>query len=176
MVLEHKDRIAKLIVEATKQVFDTMIPLDVIVGETYVDDKDPGGATAGVVSLVGLVGSWVGTGSFSCSPDMACKLASALLMSEYSSMNEEVLDALSEVANMIIGNVKTGLEEELGPMGLSIPTVIFGRNFTTRSVGNSDWIVVPFFHGNDRMEVQVCLAPHKGGQTIPRFWMAGIEA
>ena len=175
MILEHKDHIAGLITDATRQVFETMIPLDVTLGEVYVDKKDPG-PSAGVVSLVGLVGSWVGTGSFSCSPEMACKLASALLMADYSAMNEEVLDALAEVANMIIGNVKTGLEETLGPMGLSIPTVIFGRNFTTRSVGNSDWIVVPFFHGEERMEIQICLAPHKGGNTVPRFWMAGIEA
>ena len=175
MTSEHKDRIAKLILEATTQVFQTMVAVEVTTGESYVDPRDPG-PIAGVVSLVGMVGSWVGTGSFTCSPEMACRIASGLLLSEYPAVCEEVLDALAEVANMIIGNVKTGLEEELGPMGLSIPTVIYGENFTTRSVGNSEWIVVPFHHGEERMEVQVCLAPRRVGQTVPRFWMAGIEA
>jgi chemotaxis protein CheX len=62
---------------------------------------------------------------------------------------------------MILGNVKTLLEEELGPMGLSIPTVIYGRNFTTRSVGKSEWTVVPFTCLGEKVEIQICLAPAK---------------
>lgn len=175
MALQHKERMAGFIADATKQVFETMMGIEVRQGEAYLDRTDPAPA-AGVVSLVGLVGSWVGTGSFTCSPEMACRLASSMLMAEYPAMNEEVLDAVAEVANMIVGNIKTGLEEELGPMGLSIPTVIFGRNFMTRSVGNSEWTVVPFFFGEERFEVQICLAPHRDGQTVPRFWMAGISS
>ena len=74
----------------------------------------------------------------------AQRISGALLMQEYSAVDEDVLDAIGEVTNMVLGNVKTALEEELGPMGLSIPTVIYGRNFTTRSVGKSQWTVVPF--------------------------------
>ena len=52
------------------------------------------------------------------------------------------------------------LEARLGPMGLSTPTVIYGRNFQTRSSGNQKWTVVPFALGEDRMCVQVCIAPN----------------
>jgi CheY-specific phosphatase CheX len=45
-----------------------------------------------------------------------------------------VLDAFAELIDMIIGNVKTALEEHLGPMGMSVPTVVHGKNFTTRTV------------------------------------------
>jgi chemotaxis protein CheX len=64
--------------------------------------------------------------------------------------------------------VKTQLEEELGPMGLSIPTVIYGRNFTTRSVGRSEWIVVPFECLSERVEVHLCLVPSKENKTAQR--------
>ena len=57
--------------------------------------------------MVGVAGSWTGTGHMSCSPQFAQKLAGALLMTEYDSVNEDVLDAVAEVANMIVGNVKT---------------------------------------------------------------------
>ncbi len=173
--MEHKERMVNLISDSTRHVFETMITLPLEQGEPYIDRNDHG-PNAGVVSLIGLVGSWVGTGSFSCSPSMACRIASSFLMAEYPAVNEEVLDAVAEVTNMIIGNVKTGLEEQIGPMGLSIPTVIFGRNFSTRSVGNSEWTVVPFFCASDRIEVQVCLAPHRQGQTVPRFWMTGVQS
>ena len=175
MALEHKDRVAGLITDSTKQVFETMIGMEVHPGEPYLERNDPG-PTEGVVSLVGLVGSWVGTGSFMCSPAIACRLASAMLMTDYSAVNQDVLDAVAEIANMIVGNIKTGIEEDLGPMGLSIPTVIYGRNFMTRSVGNSAWVVVPFLLNGERFEVQICLAPHRNGQTVPRFWMAGIHS
>ena len=52
-----------------------------------------------------------------------------MLMTEASAVNEEVLDAMAELTNMVIGNVKTKLESQLGPLGLSIPTVVYGRNF-----------------------------------------------
>jgi len=70
-----------------------------------------------------------------------------------------VLDAVAELANIIIGNAKNLLEEELGPMGMSIPTVIFGRNFTTRSAGQGEWIVAPFHCEGERLEVRMHLAP-----------------
>jgi len=65
---------------------------------------------------------------------------------------------VAEVTNMIIGNVKTTLENRLGSMGLSTPTVIYGRNFQTRSGGKQEWTVVPFESEGSRMCVQLCLA------------------
>ena len=50
---------------------------------------------------------------------------------------------MAELTNMIIGSVKTDLESQLGPLGLSIPTVVFGRNFKTRSAGTAEWIARP---------------------------------
>ena len=44
---------------------------------------------------------------------------------------DEVLDAVGELTNMIIGTVKNGLEEHLGPMQLSVPTVVYGKNIRT---------------------------------------------
>ena len=56
-------------------------------------------------------------------------------MTESPAVNEEVLDAVGELTNMIIGNVKTVAEAIVGPLNLSVPTVIYGRNFTSRSLG-----------------------------------------
>jgi chemotaxis protein CheX len=82
-------------------------------------------------------------------------------MSDATSVNEEVLDAVGEVANMIIGNFKTMVEEHLGPLGLSIPTVIYGRNFTSRSLGTNSWIVLPFSCDGEVITIRCCLAPAK---------------
>lgn len=166
-----------LIVTAAREVSTTMLNLDLQPGKAYLKQNEPG-PTDGVVSLIGLAGEWVGTGSVSCSSGCACLLSSQLLMSKFEAVNEEVLDAVAEITNMIIGNVKTHLEERLGRLGLSIPTVVYGLNFTTRSIGKNEWIVVPFHHGEHRMEVLLCLAPNRDrsardGGAITR---CGIES
>jgi chemotaxis protein CheX len=81
-------------------------------------------------------------------------------MAEFEAVNEEVLDAMAELTNMIIGSFKTNIEERLGPMGLSIPTVIYGRNFTTRSLSRNDWTLVPFECEEGGFNIHVCLAPN----------------
>ena len=83
-------------------------------------------------------------------------------MTPYDAIDEDVLDAVAEVTNMIIGNVKTALENRLGAMGLSTPTVIYGRNFQTRSSGNQEWTVVPFDAG-ERADVRASVhRPERG--------------
>jgi chemotaxis protein CheX len=159
---------------ATNEVFSMMLNLELTPSEVFVEKEEPAPAS-GVVSLIGLAGPWVGSGSLSCTAEFACKIASQLLDTQYPSMNEDVLDAVAEVTNMIIGNVKSALEDRLGAMGLSTPTVIYGRNFQTRSAGNQEWTVVPFLLEGERMCVQMCIVPNmdaakktpRGGFPIP---------
>jgi len=157
----NQELIVTAVAKATSEVFSTMLGTEVNLGRPSTE-RVPN-VSDGVVAFLGLAGRWTGTGMLSCSPNLACRLASQLLMSEYEpgseAVNEEVLDAVAEIANMVIGNVKNILEEELGPMGMSIPTVIFGRNFTTRSVGQGEWTLIPFDCSGERLEVRICLAP-----------------
>jgi chemotaxis protein CheX len=110
-----------------------------------------------------------------CTGQFACKIASFFLQEDFAAVTEDVLDSVAELTNMIIGNVKTHLENRVGAMGLSTPTVIYGRNFQTRSVRNQKWTVVPFSLEGDRMCVQMCIMPnpdesHQGkraGYPIP---------
>jgi chemotaxis protein CheX len=155
-----EDELVQAIRAATDEVFSTMLNLSVTAGEVFFE-KEEAVPSSGVVSLIGLAGSWVGSGSLACAAGCAAKIASALLGTPYTAIDEDVLDAVAEVTNMIIGNVKTALESRLGAMGLSTPTVIYGRNFQTRSSGNQKWTVVPFELGEDRMCVQVCIAPNE---------------
>ncbi|MGJ5818816.1 chemotaxis protein CheX [Paludibaculum fermentans] len=154
------ERLVAMIRQATKDVFGTMLGIELEDHPEYLGVTAPG-PSEGVLAIVGLAGAWAGSGSFSCSALMAQKISGQLLMQEYAAIDDEVLDAIGEVTNMVLGNVKTVLEEELGPMGLSIPTVIYGRNFTTRSVGKSQWTVVPFQCMGELVEVHLCLEPGK---------------
>lgn len=163
------DEITEMIRHATQSVFSMMLGIELESCDSFVEE-DPPGPSEGVLALIGLAGTWAGSGTFSCSAEMARKISSSLLMAEYESINDEVLDAIGEVTNMVLGNVKTSLEEKLGPMGLSIPTVVYGRNFTTRSMAKASWSVVPFKLGGETIKVHLCLAPSR---ETPKITTAG---
>jgi chemotaxis protein CheX len=152
---------------STEEVFSTMLNLGVTTGVPSVEKEVATDPTTGVVALVGLAGSWIGTGSLSCSVQFACKMSGQFLMAEFDSMNEEVLDSVAEIANMVVGNVKTVLEEKAGRMGLSTPTVILGHNLQTHSAHSHEWTVVPFTCGEERLFVQMCLARNKDSVKTP---------
>jgi chemotaxis protein CheX len=148
---------------ATQEVFTTMLSDRAVAGEAY-SERSVAGNSEGVVALIGMTGSWVGTGILTCPATLACKLSALLLMSEPAghAVNEEVLDSVAEIANMIIGNVKNLLEEQVGELNLSIPTVVYGRNLMTRSVNDGEWVVVPFECEGERLDVRICLVPNSG--------------
>jgi len=141
---------------ATMEVFSTMLGVELEPCEVAVEAGEPE-ANDGVVSLIGLAGPWMGTGSVTCSPELACRVCGQMLMTEVPAVNEEVLDAVAELTNMIIGGVKNRLEPNLGPLCLSIPTVVFGRNFRTKSAGTAEWIVLRFPWEGDQLVVKMCL-------------------
>ena len=127
---------------AAAEVFSTMLGLEIEPCATHSDRACPS-INDGVMAFVGITGPWVGNGIISCTAELACQLCAALLMTEAEAVTEEVLDAVGEIANMVIGNFKTAAETVVGPLGLTVPTVIYGKNFISRSLGNNDWIVMP---------------------------------
>jgi chemotaxis protein CheX len=163
-VISHQDIVAA-IRASTADVFATMLGLEITAEDMQTEPAVTAAPSSGVVSLIGLAGNWCGTGSLACTLAFACRMATHLVATPYDSVNEDVLDAAGEITNMIIGNVKTVLEEKVGPMGLSSPTVIYGRNFQTRSARIHEWIIVPFACGEERLFVQMCLAPNPDSRS-----------
>ena len=152
------DILVNCINHACTQVFSTMMGVALPPGEASVDTVTPD-ANDGVVSLIGMAGTWTGTGSIGCSAPLACRICNQLLMTEVQAVNEEVLDAVAELTNMVVGSVKTDLEQHLGPLGLSIPTVVYGRNFKMRSTKTTEWTTLRFMWEEEPLLVRISLAP-----------------
>lgn len=162
--MKLEEIIIQAITGSTRDVFSTMLGVELGPWESYTEAIAPE-ANDGVVALVGIAGPWTGTGILSCSPRLACRVCAQMLMTESTSINEEVLDAVAELTNMIIGGTKTALEAKLGPLGLSIPTVVYGRNFRTKSAIHVEWVVARFQWDEEPFEVKLALA--LTGQTQP---------
>lgn len=155
--------VVELIRDSTRTLFETMMdavpePLPDYRTSTVKDSNES------VFCLIGFSGEMMGSGSLHCSGACARKLASALLMGEYPQVDAEVLDAVAEVTNMILGNFKTAVEERHGIIGISTPTVIYGQQYAARNFGASDWIVVPFRYHDTEFDVRMSLQPDKAGK------------
>jgi chemotaxis protein CheX len=156
----NTDEIVGLLRQSASDVFSTMLGLEVELGPSRTETSGPT-VGDGVLAVVGVGGPLTGAGWFLCSATCARELCSRLLMTEVKAVDEEVLDAIGEITNMIVGSFKTALEERVGPLGLSIPTVIYGRNFTSRSVAQEAWTVQPLSCMGEALEIRVCLSPSK---------------
>jgi len=154
----NRQEVINAVHSSTAEVFSTMLGLEVQPADVHTDKASPA-VNEGVMAFVGIAGPWVGSGVICCSAAFACRLCELFLMTEAPAVNEEVLDAVGELANMVIGNFKTAAEAVVGALGLSVPTVIYGRNFTSKSLGNNDWLVMPFTCGDESFEIRVWFAP-----------------
>lgn len=169
---EMHERLVEEIIQATQSVLSMMMDLDAKPGTPTLDSAGPG-PIGGVLAMISLVGPWAGAGVVGCDEKMACRLAKSLLMCECPEVNDDVLDAMGEVANMVIGTVKNSLESTVGAMSLGIPTVTFGKEFSTRSTLKETWSLVPFQCDGRELFVQILLAessrlPNSGRSGHPR--------
>jgi chemotaxis protein CheX len=163
----HAD-IGRAISHAVIEVFSTMLATEVTGGEAVIRKSEPE-YHSNVVALLGLTGDWSGSGQLAVEPAFACRIASLMLMAEYDAVNEDVLDAVAEIANMVIGNIKNELEPRLGPMGLSTPTIVFGGDFGTRVAGSPERVIMPFTCPDGTMHVQILLAPRHNEASLHRL-------
>lgn len=115
------------------------------------------GPQDGVFATVGMAGRCTGSGTIAMNEALACKLAGTFMMSEYTSVNGDVLDAIGEMANMVVGNVKTELEGLMGSIGLSIPTVVYGRNFRTKNLSKTEVVTINFLCDGNELSVSLAL-------------------
>lgn len=115
--------------EVVASVFDTMLRTDV---EESFEVPPPRGEM--VTAAVYLTGAFQGAVLLHCPPWQACGLAAQFLKrTPPSSVDDDVLDVMGELANMIAGNLKSTL---LPGTHLSIPSITQGPDSTLRLCGS----------------------------------------
>lgn len=146
--------------DATTEVFATMLDMQVRMTDEPSDART---SDSGLISLVGITGDWGGSGVFCCTPALAETICVRMLGCEPKPggpfIDEETLDVVAEVTNMTIGNIKNALEPVLGPLAISVPTVIHGKNFQFRNTTGVQGTALLFEAEGQRFEVRVSLAP-----------------
>ena len=117
-----------------KQVFDTMLSMDV---DTYLEN--PPGLPEGLrfVGSVGFAGEIAGNINLQMNDAFAHLLTANMLGMRVDEIEsaEEVEDVIGELSNMIGGDLKSRFCDLGLPCELSVPSITVGRDFRIEQVG-----------------------------------------
>jgi len=118
-----------VLLNAAKEVFQTMIFLDI---ERSPDAK-PAIAGNTLLASITFKGDLEGCLGICCDLSCARTVAANMLGMESGDQmaEQEVVDAIGEVTNMVMGSVKARLQEDTPGIEVSIPTVVAGREMRT---------------------------------------------
>jgi chemotaxis protein CheX len=91
----------------------------------------------GLSAIVGFGGKISGFIAINLSPSSACTLAANMLGMEIREMDDIVADAMGEIVNMLAGGMKKNACEYEDLFKISIPTIVYGSDYSTHAPKNS---------------------------------------
>jgi chemotaxis protein CheX len=125
MMIEQVLCLNTLLLDSAKEIFETMIFMDMLEGE------NPGETIEGdaVLSSITFKGDMEGCLGISCEKKCAQVITMNMLGADSVEgiSDEDMCDAVGEVANMVMGSVKKRLHDTYPNLELSIPLVVNGR-------------------------------------------------
>ncbi len=141
------------VIDATREIFSGMVMMDIqSVGEPQ-ENVPP--LEDSITGMVGLAGRYRGVLAVHIPRELALDITSSFLGMEVDDLNEDVEDAIGEIANMLGGNVKTLLSDQGKEIQLSVPSTISGSSYVFQTMEDADQIVLPFEAGGHRFHVEL---------------------
>jgi len=151
-----EEELARLLILDVHEIFSTMIGME--------DRKHAPVSIApmnlfkeSVTALVGLVGTYSGIVSLHVSRPLACKITSRVLDMTITGVNENVLDAVGEIANMITGSFKMHLSPGGSDIRISTPSVVTGDEYIISLSGDHDTMTLLYDIDGEWLMVAVAI-------------------
>lgn len=148
--------IAKHFVQATTNILTTMAGMTASPGKPFV--KKDQEAHGDISAIIGVTGPKNGTIAVSFPVDSATALVMGMLGDDIVDMEQDMQDAVGELANMISGQARASLAEEGLVLQGSTPSVVVGKGHTIHHVTKASVMVIPFSTVGGDFTVEFCLA------------------
>jgi chemotaxis protein CheX len=139
---------------ASTKVLKDMCFIDAKVGKPYI--KNPAFFEDTLIILIGFTGEMKGQALIAFNNEVACNIASKMIMMPITVMDELAKSAISELGNMIMGNTATIFSTKGIAIDITPPTVANGSmSFTTNYASN---ICVPLiYEENKTIEINIAI-------------------
>ncbi len=144
------------IVECVSEIFNSMVMMDV--SSSGENLSSLGEIKDSITAVVGLAGTHRGVVAVHLPNRIARAVTSNFLGTEIEEINEEVRDAVGELANMVGGNIKTMLSDNGADIDLSMPSTIGGDSYFFEKPHDVDTVIVPFDVPDGTFHVELQMA------------------
>ncbi len=136
--MNHAEEIA----DATREIFSSMIMLEVTAKEATKRTSPE--FTNSITGMVGLAGTSKGNLLIHLPAQVATAVTTAFLGMDVDSIDDDVCDAVGELANMLAGAVKTALDPSGSDIKLSMPSTVYGDAYNLDCQNCGINVLVPF--------------------------------
>ena len=141
-------------IESTLHVLETMAFTKAKGGKPYL--KKDKSARGDVSAVIGLTGDVKGTISVSFTENSILSIVSKMFGEEIREINEDIKDAVGEIANMISGQARQSLEKLDRNLKAAIPTVVMGKNHSINHITDEKIVAIPFNSDHGEFTIEVC--------------------
>jgi chemotaxis protein CheX len=152
------DDLDELITAALTDLFCTMLRMDVV---RIPLEQGALNGEPHIAGVVGFTGRLTGVIYVHTTASFARRMTSALLQLPETEVAEEEMinDAMGEIANMLVGQVKSRLCDRGMPCVLTVPSVVRGNNFSVEAISSSRGCLLSFKADGKRFLIQCLLEP-----------------
>lgn len=147
--------LSKSITDATVEIFTAMVMMDITPGSPITEQLKP--LRNSITGMVGLAGTHKGVLAIHVPNGVAIAITSNFLGMEVTSVDEDVQDAIGEVANMLAGSVKSILADSGREIQLSLPSTIQGEEYRLQAGDDIDKTIIPFSTNGESFLVELQL-------------------
>ena len=140
--------------ESTLLVLQTIAGIKAEKGKPYL--KKDNVAIGDVSGVIGLAGDMNGIISVTFTEKCILHIVTGMFGEEVKELNEEIGDAVGEIANMISGQARQKLESQGTNLQAAIPSVVMGRNHTISHLTKQPIIALPFITAGGEFTVEIC--------------------
>ena len=130
------------IIDATNEIFSSMVMMEVTVKGDIQSTLAP--LENSITGVIGLAGTHKGVLAMHFPKPVAMAITGSFLGMDVDEINEDVEDAVGELANMLGGSVKSILSTKGRDIDLSLPSVISGANYDFQPTREIERVVIPF--------------------------------
>jgi chemotaxis protein CheX len=153
------DDIDQLVTSAITGVFATMLKIP-------IQKEPPGSAILNgephVAGSVGFIGELSGVVYVYSTVNFARKMTRAMVGSKEADTGDEMVnDAIGEISNMIVGNIKSRLTDRGLGCILTIPSIVRGSHFTIQPTSSTERRVCSFQCDGSQVVVEILLKHSK---------------
>ncbi|HIJ95202.1 MAG TPA: chemotaxis protein CheX [Desulfuromonadales bacterium] len=149
-------QLTEALIKDVQDVFSTMLGVDDIT-PIPVQTELPHPGCDCLTAMVGLVGRYNGLVCIKLPLPLALAFTSLMLDMEVTEINDDVHDAMGEIANMIGGSFKQHLSRAGDDVKLSTPSVVCGSDYTVSAGSKMDDFTLYLKAGQEMFAISVTI-------------------